>query len=127
MAAIRKAALLLVGVAGCGPAVSGGPAPAVAPPAVTVRQVLTTQALVGETVVVTGRCLGENATTVAKGPRPLSARVWQIEDNGVAAWVVGPSPAGCDGGTTKVAAQVAQDTLPRFSPPRTVRQYLVMR
>jgi hypothetical protein len=127
MAAIRKAALLLVGVAGCGPAVSGGPAPAVAPPAVTVRQVLTTQALAGETVVVTGRCLGKDAPTLAKGARPLSARVWQIEDNGVAAWVVGPAPAGCDGGTTRIAAQVVQDTLPRWSAPRTVRQYLVVR
>jgi len=127
MAGLRKAAVLVVGLAGCRSAVSGGPAPTPAPAVVTVRQVLTTQALAGEMVVVTGRCLGKDAPTLAKGSRPLSARVWQIEDNGVAAWVVGPAPAGCSGGTTKIAAQVAQDTLPRWSAPRTVRQYLVVR
>jgi hypothetical protein len=127
MPVIPKAALLLAGVVGFQPAVRGGPAPAANPPAVTVRQVLTTQALVGETVVVTGRCLGKNAPTVARGSRPFSGRVWQIEDNGVAAWVIGPMPEGCGGGTAMITARVAQDTLPRFSPPRTVRQYLVVR
>jgi len=126
MLAIQKAALVLAGVVGFQPAVGGGPAPAAAPAAVTVRQVLTTQALVGERVVVTGRCLGKNAATVAKGPRPLSGRVWQIEDNGLAAWVSGPMPQGCGEGTAMITARVAQDTLPRFSLPRSVRQYLVV-
>jgi len=85
------------------------------------------QALVGETVVVTGHCLGKGAPTVAKGSRPFSGRVWQIEDDGVAAWVIGPMPEGCDGGTAVITARVVQDTLPRFSPPRTLRQYLVVR
>jgi hypothetical protein len=127
MLVIPKAALLLAGVVGFQPAVIGGPTPAATPPAVTVRQVLTMQALVGETVVVTGRCLGKDAPTVAKGSRPFSGGVWQIEDNGVAAWVTGAMPKECDGGTAMITARVAQDTLPRFSPPRTVRQYLVVR
>jgi hypothetical protein len=117
---------LLAGVVGLQPALSGGPAPAATPPAVTVRQVLSMQALVGETVVVTGRCLGKDAPTVAQGSRPFSG-VWQIEDHGVAAWVAGPMPKECDAGTAMITARVAQDTLPRLSPPRTVRQYLVVR
>ena len=126
MSGIQKAALLLVAAAGCHPAVSGGPAPAAAAPATTVRQVLTMQALVGETVKVEGRCLGESGPTIAMGSRPQSGRVWQIEENGVAAWVIGPMPERCSDGTA-ITARVAQDTLPKFSPPRTVRQYLVVR
>jgi hypothetical protein len=127
MPGIQKAALLLVAVVGCQPTVSRGPAPAAAAPPTTVRQVLTMQALVGETVKVQGRCLGESGPTVARGARPSSGRVWQIEDNGVAAWVIGPMPEGCSDGTAAITARVAQDTLPRFSPARTVRQYLVVR
>jgi hypothetical protein len=127
MLVIQKAALLLAGVVGFQPVVSRGPAPAANPPAVTVRQVLTMQALVGETVVVTGRCLGKNAPTVAQGGAPFSGRVWQIEDNGAAAWVIGPMPAGCNAGSAVITARVVQDTLPKLSPPRTLRQYLVVR
>jgi hypothetical protein len=127
MPVIKKAALLFAGVVGFQPAASGGPAPAATPPAVTVRQVLTTQALVGETVKVTGRCIAGDAPAVAKGSRPLSARPWQIEDNGVAAWVVGPIPKGCADEKVVITAQVAQDSLPRLSPTRMVRQYLVVR
>lgn len=126
MPVIQKAALLFAGVVGFQPAASGGPAPAGTPPAVTVRQVLTTQALVGETVVVSGRCIAKDTPAIAKGSRPLAARPWQIEDNGVAAWVVGPIPTSCAGGAVVITAQVAQDSLPRLSPARTVRQYLVV-
>lgn len=127
MQGIHKVAVLLAGVVACQPAMRSGPAPAATAPAVSVRQVLTTQTLVGQTVVVTGRCLGKADPTVAKGSRPFSGRVWQIEDNGVAAWVVGPMPEGCGAGAAAITARVAQDTLPKWSPPRTVRQYLVVR
>ena len=127
MPVIQKAALLLAGVVGIQPAANGGPAPAAAPPEVTVRQVLTTQALIGETVKVSGRCIPSDAPAVAKGSRPLSARPWQIEDNGEAAWVVGPIPRACASGAVVITAQVAQDSLPRLSPTRMVRQYLVVR
>jgi hypothetical protein len=126
MPRIGKAALLLAGISvGCQPAVSRGPAPA--PEAVTVRQVVTTQALVGATVMVTGRCLGQDSPVVALGGRPQSGQVWQIEENGVAAWVIGPRPKDCDDGTAAITARVAQDTLPRLSPSRWARQYLVVR
>lgn len=127
MPVFHKAALVFAGVVGFQPAASGGPARATNPPAVTVGQVLTMRALVGETVVVTGRCLGPGAPTVAQGSRPFSGQVWQLEDAGVAAWVIGPIPEGCTGGTAVITARVAQDTLPLFSPPRTVRQYLVIK
>lgn len=127
MLAIQKTVLLLAGMAGFQPAASSGPAPATTPPAVTVRQVLTMQALVGETVVVTGRCLGKDAPAVAEGSRPYSGGMWQLEDNGVAAWVAGPMPKACDGTSTVITARVAQETLPRFGPARSVQRYLVVR
>ena len=128
MREIHKAALLLVGVIGCHPGVSGGPAPAVAAPKVTVREVMTMQALVGETVVVSGRCIGDATPAVAKGSRPFSGSVWQFEDNGVAVWVAGPKPAGCGSGSAaQLTARVVQDSLPLFSRPRATRQYLVVR
>jgi len=125
MLAIQKAALLLAGAVTFQPAVSGGAVPATNPPAVTVRQVLTMQALVGQTVVVTGHCLGRNAPAVAQGSRPYSG-VWQLEDNGVATWVSGPMPESCKEGSAAITARVIQDTLPKFSPARTVRQYLAV-
>jgi hypothetical protein len=125
MPVISKAAIILAGVVGLQPAAGSGPVPAT--PAVTVRQILTTQALVGETVVVSGRCLDRNAPAVARGSRPMSGGVWQIEDNGVAAWVVGRMPEGCGAGAVTITARVAQDTLPKLGPPRTLRQYLVVR
>ena len=127
MLGIQKAALLVAGLAGVQPAVSGGPVPAATTPTVTVRQVLTTQALVGETVLVAGRCLGKEAPAVAQGSRPFSGRVWQLEDNGVAVWVAGRMPAGCGNGSALIKARVAQDSLPKLSPRRWVRQYLVTR
>ncbi len=117
------AALLLAGAVACQPNVSGAPAPA----PTSVRQVLTMQALVGETVAVKGRCLGTDAPAVARGSRPMSGGVWQIEDQGAAAWVIGPMPESCSTGSGVVTAQIAQDTLPKWSPARTVRQYLVVR
>jgi hypothetical protein len=99
---------------------------------VSVRQVLTTQALVGETVVVSGRCLGTAATRLAQGAQPRAGRAWQFEDNGVAVWVDGPMPAGCGRSAASaepavITARVAQDTTPVLSRPRYVRQYLVTR
>jgi hypothetical protein len=127
MLLIQKAALLLAGVVGFQSMPGEGPAPMNGPLTVTVLQVLTTQALVGERVQVTGRCLGKDAPVVARGSRPFSGGTWQLEDNGVAAWVLGPMPKSCNGGTATITAQVVQDSLPRLSPPRTLRQFLVVR
>lgn len=95
-------------------------------PTVTVRQVLTHRALEGETVLVTGRCLDRNAEPIAAGSRPMSGQVWQLEDNGIATWVVGKTPAGCGEGEVTIRAKVAKDYLPKLSPARTARQYLIV-
>ena len=127
MSGIRKAVwLLAAGVLGCQPAVNSGPAPATRAQQVTVREVVTTQALVGATVMVTGRCLGNKSPSLALGTRPMSGQVWQIEEDGVAAWVLGPMPESCAGGAAAITAKVAQDTLPKLSPARWARQYLVV-
>jgi hypothetical protein len=130
MRGIQRAATLLVGVGalGCQPTAKIAPAPAAPTYEVTVADVLTIQALVGEMVNVWGRCLGKNDATVAQGLRPNSREAWQIEDNGTAAWVVGPMPESCKERTTAmITARVVQDTIPKWSQPRWVRQYLVMR
>jgi hypothetical protein len=125
MRGIQKAALLLLaGAAGCQPAVSIPPAPA-AP--VSVADVLSMEALAGQTVMVAGRCVDRGGPKLAEGSRPQSGQVWQLEDNGVATWVVGKMPEACDRGTTAITALVARDTLPRLGPPRLARQYLVVR
>ena len=97
-----------------------------AAPMVTVRQVLTHRALEGESVLVTGRCLDRNAQAVAAGARPMSGDVWQLEDHGIATWVVGKMPSGCAEGEVTIRAKVAKDYLPKLSPARTARQYLVV-
>lgn len=100
-------------------------APTPAAPMVTVRQVLTHRALDGETVLVTGRCLDRNAPPIAAGSRPMSGQVWQLEDNGIATWVVGKTPATCGAGEVTIRAKVATDQLPKLGPARTLRQYLI--
>jgi hypothetical protein len=126
MTVMLKAVLLVAGAVGVPSVASAGPVPADTLQTVTVRQVLTQPALVGETVLVKGRCLGKDAPTVAWGTRPFSGDIWQIEDNGLALWVMGHMPGECSGATTMITAVVALDTLPKLSPPRYVRQYLVV-
>jgi hypothetical protein len=127
MTVMLKAVLLVAGAVGVPSMAIAGPVPADTLQTVTVRQVLTQPALVGETVLVKGRCLGEDAPTVAWGIRPFSGHIWQIEDDGLALWVMGHMPQECSGETTVITAVVALDTLPKLSPPRYVRQYLVAR
>ena len=126
MTVMLKAALMIVGAVGVHSMANTGPTPA-APRPVTVRQVLTRPVLIGATVRVTGRCLGQDDPAVRPSTRPLSGEVWQIEDRGFAAWVIGPRPEACASGTASITAQVAQDTLPKLGPMRFVRQYLVLR
>jgi len=125
MSGSRKAALLLLGVMGCQPAINSAPAPA----AVSVRQVITMQALVGEQVTVTGTCLANGSAPIALGAPPHGG-TWQIVQNGEAVWVSGPAPAGCSRDAAvpaTITAWVMQDSLPRLSPARFRRQYLVSR
>lgn len=126
MSVFPMAALLLAGVIGAQPAANALPGPQTNPTKVTVGQVVSMRALAGATVVVSGRCLGKDAPYIAAGSRPVSGAVWQLEDNGVATWVVGEMPRDCASGQAVVTARVMQDLLPRLSRPRTLRQYLVV-
>lgn len=124
MAVIGNAALLLMGIVAAQPT---NATPGTATLRVTVRQVVSMQALAGQTVEVSGRCLGNTAPALAYGSRPMSGGgVWQLEQNGVATWVVGEMPSGCASGEVVITAQVAQDALPRLSRPRSLQQYLVV-
>jgi len=124
MTGIQKATLLVMGLAACQPAVTAAPAPAPA----ALEDVLSIPGMAGETVQVAGRCLDSGAEPAARSAKPHSGSFWLLEKDGVAAWVEGPRPAAC-GSDTEVAftALVAQDTLPKLSPARTIRNYLVAR
>jgi hypothetical protein len=126
MASLQKSALLFASAIGFFPLAASTPAPASNPSAVTVRQVISMQALAGQTVIVSGRCLAKGSPAVAPGSRPYSS-VWQLEDNGAATWVLGPMPASCSNGSAIITGRVVQDTLPKFSSPRSLRQYLDVR
>jgi hypothetical protein len=128
MRAIIRALPLLVTAAACHPAINDG-IPTATLPTVTVRQVLTMRALAGETVVVTGRCVGESSSTGAISSQPKIDRAWQLESGGAAVWVSGPRPASCgaDASPETVTARVVQDSIPLLSPRRAVRQFLVVR
>lgn len=112
----------------CHPA-NGGSVPG--PAKVSVHDVLTTPALVGKSVEVTGKCLGYTVPTIAKGSPPVSRSDWQLENGGEAVWVNGPLPAGCTATTpaesaSTIAAVVAQDTMPGLGGKAgATRQYLV--
>ncbi|MDX2120427.1 MAG: hypothetical protein SF070_05080 [Gemmatimonadota bacterium] len=115
----------------CGPRQVGAPAPKQGEPAaVSVRTVLTTQALVGQTVLVSGYCLPAATPAKAHGTQPVRRSDWQLEEHGVAVWVNGPKPAECSAATearSTITATVAQDTIPEFGRVRQLRPYLVAR
>lgn len=100
--------------------------PVVTPTRVTVAQVLSIRALQGAKVAVQGRCLAPNSRAIAEGSRPQSGNVWQLEDQGVATWVVGDMPRACADGKVTITARVSHDLVPRFSPPRGIQQYLTL-
>ncbi len=122
---------LVAAVADCHRGGAGAPAPAGGPTRTTVHAILTTPALVGRVVEVTGRCLGYAAPTIAKGAPPLTRSDWQLEDRGEAVWVSGPLPAGCTSTVPATAAgpitaTVSQDTLPGLGGQApSPRQYLL--
>lgn len=126
MSAFTRPALLLASAIGFYPIATAAPILPDNPPAVSVGQVVSMQALAGHTVVVSGHCLDRHAPALANGSRPYSS-AWQLEDNGVATWVLGPMPASCAEGSAVVTGQVVQETLPRMSIARTLQQYLVVR
>lgn len=129
---LRLLAAMTLAVAACHQNNGGGsPPPSGGPTTVTVHAVLTTPALVGRTVNITGRCLGYSAPTIAKGSSPLTRSDWQLEDQGEAVWVSGALPTGCTAtqpaaAPSTITAVVAQDTLPGLGGGAgSPRQYLV--
>jgi hypothetical protein len=123
---------LVAGATDCHRGGAGTPAPSGGTTApTTVHALLTSAALVGRTVEVTGRCLGYSSPTIAKGTPPVTRSDWQLEDQGEAIWVTGPLPEGCSSTTpaaapAPVVALVAQDTLPGLGgQAATPRRYLV--
>ena len=109
--------------------------PAVAPGAVlpsiatpSIRDVVTSRALVGLRVRVTGRCL-QPGREHALGQPPRPSHEWQLEAEGVAVFVIGPQPRGCretDLQPVTITALVAEDTLPAIGElPPAPRRFLV--
>ncbi len=116
----------------CGSQQVGAPAPKQGElPAVSVGAVLTTQALVGQTVVVSGYCIPAAKPAKAHGTQPVRHSDWQLTEGGAAVWVSGPKPAECSASPAEarstITATVAQDTIPEFGRVRQIRPYLVAR
>jgi len=107
----------------------GGSEPALATPLVSVRDVVTSRALVGRRVRVMGRCLPPASEhPLARLQNALDE--WQLEADGIAIYVIGRSPRVCSAGTDPaivITAVVAEDTLPPIGDlPPAPRRYLVL-
>jgi hypothetical protein len=97
---------------------------------VTVAEIAGSSALVGRRVRVQGRCMGYS-TPLAVGPPPRTRSDWQLENGGVAIYVVGDFPPGCSpttGSTEPVTiiGVVTEDTIPaRLERPARARRFLL--
>lgn len=103
--------------------------PGLATPLVSVRDVVNSRALVGRRVQVMGRCLAPASEhPLARLQNALDE--WQLEAEGIAIYVIGPSPRTCSTGTEPaivVTAVVAEDTLPPIGDlPPAPRRYLIL-
>ncbi len=98
-------------------------------PAISIREIVSSEAWVGRRVVVTGRCLGYAASVAVGGP-PVTRSDWQLEEDELAIFVSGSLPVGCSAtggseGQTTITAVVQQDTLRMGDLSGTTRRYLV--
>ena len=100
---------------------------AVSAPLVSIRDVVTSSALVGHRIRIRGRCLSDASE------HPLvtigyASDEWQLEDDGVAIYVLGPAPLACAAGfedTVSMCALVTEDTLPPIGDlPPAPRRYV---
>lgn len=104
--------------------------PSDAGPLVHLRAILNGDVEVGRRVRVEGVCIGYSRV-LAVGPQPRTRSDWQLVQDSVAVWVVGPYPPGCSGtipseeaGTYVVV--IAADTLPALGDaPARPRLYLI--
>lgn len=99
-------------------------------PLIPLHEILSGGAEVGRRVRVRGVCIGYSRV-LAGGPQPRTRSDWQLADDSVAVWVVGPYPPGCSGTVPAEQAGtftfvVASDTLPALgSAPSRPRVYLI--
>lgn len=95
----------------------------VTPRSSPLRDVVSSDALVGRRVLVSGRCVTPHTAGLGQPPDSNS---WQLESGGVSLYIVGPAPATCDDNPITLTAFVAQDTLPAIGDlPATPRRYLI--
>lgn len=96
-------------------------------PLVSVRDIVSSRALVGRRIRVMGRCLS-SLTEHPLGRLQRARDEWQLEDDGVAIYVIGPSPLTCAAGiedSVTMCAFVTEDTLPAIGDlPPAPRRYL---
>jgi hypothetical protein len=118
--------LLAIGAIGC----SGQqPAPSSSDTMSSLRDIVTSGALVGRRVRVTGRCAAPARAHLLGLPSRVQA-TWQLEADGVAVFVTGPRPPECsvpnEMAEVTISALVAEDTLPAIGDlPPSPRRYLV--
>ena len=96
---------------------------------VSIRELVNGAVQVGKIVRTRGQCIGY-ATPVAEGSPPRTRSDWQLEDGGIAVWVVGAFPPGCtgaggDGTFITVSGLVAEDTVVVLNGPAHVRRFLI--
>ena len=91
----------------------------------SLREVVSSGALVGRRVRVRGRCLAAQR----EGNPPRARDTWQLSADGVFVYVTGPLPAGCRSLAAvmvTIVAVVAEDTLPAIGDlPPSPRRFLV--
>lgn len=95
----------------------------------SLRDIVSTRALVGSRVQVSGRC-HPPAHLTRLGLPPRARNAWQLEGDGVTVFVTGPLPRGCasdrPAAVLTITALVSEDTLPPIGDlPPAPRRYLV--
>jgi hypothetical protein len=96
---------------------------------VSIRELVNGAVQVGKVVRTHGQCIGYSKP-VAQGPPPRTRSDWQLEDGGIAIWVVGAFPPGCtgaggDGTRITVSGSVAEDTVVALNGRGHVRRFLI--
>lgn len=109
---------------------TGTLAPADSVPA-TIAGVLRGASRIGDTVTVTGTCIGLDAGKAVGAP-PLTRSDWQVSDGTQAIWVTGVAPSGCRLGESQqpqltLHGIVRQDTLPRLGTGNVRTRYFLER
>lgn len=96
---------------------------------VSLRDVVTSNALVGRRVRVIGRCPSPAAGRALDRPARMRD-AWLLEADGVAVFVTGPPPRVCStsgASALTIIAVVAEDTLPAIADlPPAPRRYLLL-